>query len=79
MHLALCQTDPATSACVNPPTPESFAIVTVETNSTVTFAAFVTGTGHVPFDPANNRIFVSFTDVGGVTRGSTSVAVTTAP
>jgi hypothetical protein len=79
LQLALCQTDPATSACVNPPTPESFGGVTVETNSIVTFAAFVTGTGDVPFDTANNRIFVSFTDVGGVTRGSTSVAVTTAP
>jgi hypothetical protein len=31
----------------------------------------------VPFDPANNRIVVEFTDSGGVVRGSTSVAVTT--
>jgi hypothetical protein len=32
-----------------------------------------------PIDPANNRVFGRFNDGAGVARGSTSVAVTTAP
>jgi hypothetical protein len=31
----------------------------------------------VPFVPQTNRIFVQFSDAGGVMRGSTSVAVAT--
>jgi hypothetical protein len=38
---------------------------------------FVTATGDVPFDPANNRINVVATDGGAVVRGAGSVAVTT--
>ena len=30
-------------------------------------AIFITGTGNVPFDPANNRIFVRYKDAGGAT------------
>ena len=49
---------------------------TINANATPTFAVFVQGSGNVPFDPAANRIFVRFSS-GGVTRGSTSVAVRT--
>jgi hypothetical protein len=49
----------------------------IAAGDTPTFAFFVTSTDTVPFDPANNRIFVRFQDAGGVTRGSTSVAVRT--
>jgi hypothetical protein len=50
---------------------------TIGASETPTFAFFVTGTGTVPFDPAVNRVFVRFKDAGGITRGSTSVAVRT--
>ena len=71
----LCQTDPATAACLAPPAPTTnVAIASLETP---TFSIFVQGLAAVPFDPAHNRIFVRFKDSGGVIRGSTSVAVRT--
>jgi hypothetical protein len=36
----------------------------------------LSSTATVAPDPANKRIFVRFRDANGVTRGSTSVAVT---
>ena len=44
-------------------------------NSAIVFGIFVTGGGTIAPDPANNRIFVRFSDA--VERGSTSVAVQT--
>ncbi len=49
----------------------------INANATPTFGIFVQGNGDLPFDPAANRIFARFKDAGGVTRGSTSVAVRT--
>jgi hypothetical protein len=46
---------------------------------TPTFGIFVSGFGNVPFDAAVNRVFIRAKDLGGVTRGSTSVAVRTQP
>ena len=56
--------------------PAGSVTTTINANATPTFAIFVQGNGNVPFDPAANRIFVRFSS-GGVTRGSTSVAVRT--
>ena len=78
LSIALCETDPATGVCINPTVPTTGTVTTtIDANETPTFAFFVTGSGPVPFDPAVNRIFVRFKDGGGITRGSTSVAVRT--
>ena len=74
LAMSICQTD-ATGACLS--SADSSATGLVEAGATPTYSVFVTATGTVPFDPANNRIVVEFTDSGGVVRGSTSVAVTT--
>jgi virginiamycin B lyase len=73
--LAICETDPATGACVS-----AFAssiAVTVDGGSTPTFSVFATAQGTIPFAPAGNRIFIRFTDPAGAIRGLTSVAVQT--
>jgi hypothetical protein len=46
-------------------------------NATPTFGIFVTGSAAVADMPRVNRVFVQFTDSGGVLRGETSVAVRT--
>ena len=74
LAMSICQTD-AIGACLSPA--GSSATGLVEAGATPTYSVFVTATATVPFDPANNRIVVEFTDSGGVVRGSTSVAVTT--
>jgi hypothetical protein len=74
VNLFICQTNPSTGACLG--SPGSTVTTTINANDTPTFAVFVQGSGNVPFDPAANRVFVRFNS-GGVTRGSTSVAVRT--
>jgi hypothetical protein len=73
--VSLCQTDPGTGACLA--APSSTVSATIDAGATPTFGVFVTGGGTVPFDPAQNRVFVRFKDAGAVTRGATSVAVRT--
>jgi hypothetical protein len=75
VSLTLCETNPATSVCLAPPTPT----VQRQMNSgaTATFGIFVTGTGPIAFDPANHRI--QFHLEGGGGGGGTSVAVCSAP
>jgi hypothetical protein len=75
VNLSICESDPVTGACLAPPT--TSVTTTINAGATPTFSVFATGSGNVPFDPAVNRIFVRFNDAGGVTRGSTSVAVQT--
>jgi hypothetical protein len=75
LFLSICETNPATGACLS--APATSVTTPIKTGAIPTFSIFVTGTGMVPFDPASNRIFVRFKDAGGVTRGSPSVAVRT--
>ena len=75
--LSICETNPATGACLG--AAAASVTTSIAAGATPTFAIFATATADVPFNPASSRIFVSFTDAGGITRGSTSVAVTTAP
>ena len=73
--LTLCQTNSLTGACLS--SPASSVTTTINANATATFGIFVTGSSSVSFSPGANRVFVRFKDSGGVTRGSTSVAVRT--
>jgi hypothetical protein len=73
--LAICQTNPVTGACLAPP--GSSVPLQINAGDTPTFGIFVFASAAIPLDPANSRIFVIFTDAGGVVRGRTSVAVET--
>ena len=73
--VSICQTDPNSGNCLSPPAPST--TTTFNSNATLTFSVFAQGNGNIPFDPANNRLFLRFTDPGGVTRGATNVAVRT--
>ena len=74
--MSICETDPVTSACLG--TAGASATTTIAAGATPTFAVFATATDAVAFNAAINRIAVTLTDVGGIIRGATSVAVTTA-
>jgi len=75
--LTVCETNPGTGACLTPPTPT--VTVTYAGGTNRSFAVFAQGTGPIPFDPATNRVSVRLRDGGGVTRGSTSVAIRSVP
>jgi hypothetical protein len=75
LTLTLCETNPATGQCLA--LPAASVTTTINANDTPTFAIFGQASGSIAFSPAASRIFVHFEDAGGVTRGSTSVAVET--
>jgi subtilisin family serine protease len=72
---SVCETDPVTAACLAAPAASvTFNSVNGETR---TFAAFVSATGDIPFSPGTNRLFLTFDDANGVSRGGSSVAMRT--
>ncbi len=71
----LCQTNPATSQCLSPPT--SSVAATIPTGGTPTFSIFLQASGPIAFAPGTSRIFVRFKDANGGLHGSSSVAVET--
>jgi hypothetical protein len=77
LNLSVCQTNPATAACLASPTPS--VTTQIDAGATPTFSIFADATDAIPLDPATNRIFVRFTDGGGIMRGATSVAVCAQP
>jgi hypothetical protein len=77
VELSMCETEPGTGICLAPPAVDG--TTSIAAGATPTFSVFVTARGEVPFDPAVNRLFVRFRDPGQLTRGATSVALTTTP
>lgn len=78
VNLLLCQTNPATGACLSPP--EASTVVAFEERATATFSIFTLlseAGAEIPFNPAANRAFVRFSNLSGEVRGSTSVALRT--
>jgi hypothetical protein len=75
LTITLCQSNPTTGVCLQ--TPTATVATSIGANATSTFVVFVSASGAVPLDPANNRIFVTFTDSTNAVRGETSVAVET--
>jgi ABC-2 type transport system ATP-binding protein/lipopolysaccharide transport system ATP-binding protein len=71
--LFVCQTDPATGACVATPSPS--LSLRIEPGATPTFTVFVNVSGDIPFDMARHRVFVRFMSAGGDLVGATSIAV----
>lgn len=73
--LTLCETNPATAVCLA--APAASVTTQINTNTTPTFAVFVSVSAPVAFDPENNRANVRFRDSDDVDRGSASVAIRT--
>ncbi len=71
----ICQTDPASGQCLQPPTPT--VTLSYAGNTAPTFSVFVQSSGAIAFAPAASRVFVRFQDASGGLHGSTSVAVET--
>jgi hypothetical protein len=80
LSLTICETNPSTGACINPPAPTVSTTAAVPHDGTVYYTIFVKGSGNIAYDPANKRLFLRLRSAGdGITRGATNVAVRTAP
>jgi hypothetical protein len=75
MMFQVCQSDPTSGTCLQPPS--SAVTTTIATNATPTFNVFVASIAALSASLGTNRVFVTFTDAGSVVRGETSVAART--
>ena len=75
--VTLCQTEPATGACLSPPAAE--VPLTIGAGATPTFSFFITASQDIPLDPAVNRLNVRFFQggVGATQVGQSSFALFT--
>ena len=73
VNLAICQTDPATAACLAPPA--ATVSLAYAGGAAPTFSIFLQATGPIAFAPDASRVFLRFKDAGGGVHGSTSVAI----
>lgn len=73
--MRICRTN-SQAQCITPLT-NSFVDYTATANQSATFSAFFISNGTaIPFDPANKRLFINYTQ-GSTVVGSTSVAIRT--
>ncbi len=74
--LLVCRTDSA-GQCRPGEGPAVNVSSAVANGETALYAIFLQNTGAIPFDPANNRVFLRLRNTNGVTVGATNVAVRT--
>lgn len=74
--LLVCRTDSA-GQCRPGEGPAVNVSSTVANGETALYAIFLQNSGAIPFDPANNRVFLRLRNTNGVTVGATNVAVRT--
>ncbi len=74
VNLLVCQTDPADGTCLAPPASQTS--LTIGAGDTPSFAFFTSSDTVWPYEPAANRINITFKQNGAI-RGSTSVALRT--
>lgn len=76
LDLTICEWDDGTQSCLSPPASSVTSSIVAGASATP-FAVFAAANSDIALDPIRNRIQVNFVDGGGVTRGGSSVAVTT--
>lgn len=72
--LLVCRTDSA-GQCRPGEGPASQVSTNIANGETALFAVFLQNAGPIPFDPANNRVFLRLRNSNAITVGATNVAV----
>ena len=75
VNLSLCESDPATAACLSDLNAET--VLPIDAAGIPTFSVFATATAAIANDPARHRVVVEFLDAADRVVGSTSVSIAT--